>query len=51
MRAVGVKALEALMKTSNFSSHYEFSFGARSRDWGYHPRTSQEVCAWFGAVL
>jgi hypothetical protein len=32
MRIPGVKALEALMKTSHFSSHYEFDFGARSRD-------------------
>ncbi len=51
MRALGVKALEALMKTGHFSSHYGFEFGARSRDYGYHPRTSKDVRAWFGAVL
>ena len=51
LRALGVKALEALMKTSHFSSHYEFDFGARSRDYGYHPRTGKEVQAWFDAVL
>jgi hypothetical protein len=51
VRAIGVKALEALMKTGNFSAHHEFAFGARSRDWGYHPRTSQEVSAWFDAAL
>ena len=50
-RALGVKALEALMKTSHFSSHYEFDFGARSRDFGYHPRTNRDVRAWFEAVL
>jgi hypothetical protein len=51
MRTLGVKALEALMKTSHFSSHYEFDFGARSRDYGYHPRTGKDVRAWFDAVL
>lgn len=51
LRAIGVNALEALMKTGNFSSHHEFAFGARSRDWGYHPRTNQDVSAWFGTVL
>jgi hypothetical protein len=51
MRLPGVKALEALMKTSHFSSDYKFDFGARSRDYGYHPRTSKDVQAWFDAVL
>jgi NAD(P)-dependent dehydrogenase (short-subunit alcohol dehydrogenase family) len=49
--ALGVKALEALMKTSHFTSHYEFDFGARSRDYGYYPRTGEEVHGWFDAVL
>jgi hypothetical protein len=51
MRIPGVKALEALMKTSHFSSHYEFDFGARSRDYGYHPKAGKDVQAWFDAVL
>ncbi|NPV20373.1 hypothetical protein [Bradyrhizobium aeschynomenes] len=51
LRALGVKALEALMKTSHFSSHYDFDFGARSRDFGYHPRTNAEAQAWYDAVL
>ncbi|MER8697343.1 hypothetical protein NKI77_31525 [Mesorhizobium opportunistum] len=48
---LGVNALEALMKTSHFSSHYEFEFGARSRDYGYYPATGADVRAWFGHVL
>jgi hypothetical protein len=51
MRALGVKALEALMKTSHFSSPFDFDFGARSRDYGYHPRTGADVSAWFDAAL
>jgi hypothetical protein len=48
---LGVKAFEALMQTGHFSSHYQFDFGARSRDYGYHPRTGADVRAWFDAVL
>lgn len=48
---LGVRALEALMKTGHFSSHYEFDFGARSRDYGYYPPTGADVRAWFGNVL
>jgi hypothetical protein len=51
VRSLRVRALESLMKTSLFSSHYEFEFGARSRDYGYHPRTGENVRAWFDAVL
>lgn len=51
LRAVGVKALKALMKTSHFTSHYKFDFGARSRDFGYHPRSDAEVRAWFDEIL
>ena len=51
MRSLGIRALEALMKTNHFSSHYEFDFGARSRDYGYYPQTADDVRAWFEAVL
>lgn len=50
-RFLGVKALRALMKTSHFSSHYEFDFGARSRDYGYYPKTGADVRAWFATAL
>jgi hypothetical protein len=48
---LGAQALQAMMKTTNFSSHYEFEFGARSRNYGFHPRTVEHVRAWFEAVL
>lgn len=51
VRRIGIKALEALMKTSQFHSHYGFEFGARSRDYGYYPATSEDVRAWFSNVL
>jgi hypothetical protein len=51
LRAVGVKALRAMLKTDHFSSSYGFDFGARSRDYGYHPRTGKDVRDWFEAVM
>jgi hypothetical protein len=50
-RRIGTKALGAMFKTGHFSSTYEFDFGARSRDYGYHPATGQEVRDWFKAAL
>lgn len=51
MRRLGIRVLTALMRTSHFSSHYGFEFGARSRNYGYHPQTSADVRAWFSSVL
>ena len=51
LRALGLKALDAILKTDHFSSTYGFEFGARSRDYGYYPPTGKDVQDWFGAVL
>lgn len=51
VRALGLKALDALMKTHHFSSSHGFEFGARPRDYGYHPRTYGDVRAWFDSAL
>lgn len=50
-RAIGVAAVEALLKTDHFMSSYDFDFGARSRDHGYHPANGGEVRSWFDATL
>jgi hypothetical protein len=50
-RALGIKALEEMLKTSHFSSSYNFEFGARSRDYGYYPKTGKDVGDWFKAVI
>ncbi|MCP3390929.1 hypothetical protein NLM27_19290 [Bradyrhizobium sp. CCGB12] len=51
LRTLGLKALDAVLKTDHFSSSYSFDFGARSRDYGYYPPTGKDVQDWFGAVL
>src|SRR6185312_7518145 len=35
---LGIQALEALMTTHNFAPYGQFEFGARSRNYGYHPK-------------
>jgi hypothetical protein len=48
---LGIKALEAMMKPDHFMPYATFEFGARSRDYGYHPKTGKEVGQWFEDVL
>jgi hypothetical protein len=50
-RALGLIALKAMLKTSNFGPALSFQFGARSRNFGYWPRTTAEVKCWFGETL
>jgi hypothetical protein len=50
-RAIGIRALKAMLQTGHFSSSYGFEFGSRSRDYGYHPRTGKDVRGWFDVVM
>jgi hypothetical protein len=50
-RALGNTALNAMLQTQAFSSMHEFEFGARPRDYGYQPRTGEDLQRWFGATL
>jgi len=50
-RALGLMALRAMLEASHFGPGYNFEFGARSRDYGYWPRTVDEVREWFGQTL
>lgn len=50
-RELGLHALGALLKTSHFIGSYHYEFGARSRDYGYHPPDSKSVADWYSAVL
>jgi hypothetical protein len=48
---LGIKALEASMKSNDFMPYAPFEFGARSRDYGYCPKCGSEVGEWFEDVL
>ena len=49
--ALGLAALDEVLETTDFSASYQFEFGARSRDYGYQPRSQPEVARWYGAAL
>lgn len=44
-------ALEALLEASRFASTSTFDFGARSRDWGWHPTINKDVWDWFDEAI
>lgn len=48
---LGLQALDAVLEAWHFSSHYEFEFGAHSRDHGYWPQTAEEVRHWYESGL
>ncbi len=49
---LGLLLLGAALKTPRpFGASYEFGFGARSRDYGYHPKTREEIIHWFDTVI
>lgn len=47
---IGLQALDSSMEAHHFSSSYEFEFGARVRDYGYHPR-GKEIHDWFATFI
>ncbi len=48
---LGVLLLESAMKTWHFSGGIVQSFGARSRDYGYQPKTKTEIVNWYEAFV
>jgi hypothetical protein len=50
VRCAGV-ALDALLKAHHFSSSSDFDFGARSRDYGWHPLTYGDIWAWYNDAV
>lgn len=48
---VGLKALASMLKAHHFMSMADFSFGARPRDFGWHPATRSEIAEWYASGL
>ena len=44
-------ALRALLNTGDFMSSGGHEFGARSRDWGWHPKNHQDISDWFEEAI
>lgn len=51
LQALGVAALDAMLKTMHFSSIYDFQFGSHSRDYGSILRTREELEHWYRSAL
>jgi hypothetical protein len=48
---LGLSCLNGLLQTPPFSSFQQFDFGARLRDFGYEPRSQDDLEHWFSCVL
>lgn len=51
IQAVGFGALNKMLEAWHFSSVRRFGFGARPRDFGWHPKNQSETAGWYHAVL
>jgi hypothetical protein len=50
-RQLGIRALEAALTTDHITPYAPFEFGARSRDYGSHPKDGNAIGEWFETVL
>ncbi len=50
-RRTGLSALDQALEAEHFSSHYEFDFGSRKRDYGWSPRTGEDVKRWYNSFI
>lgn len=50
-RTLGTAGLNSALEAWQFNSISNFDFGARPRDFGYWPRTTQDVKHWFATIL
>jgi hypothetical protein len=50
-RTLGVAALGATLRASHFGGGWDFDFGTRSRDYGYSPKSTDDIARWFRQAL
>lgn len=48
---LGINLLEAALQTDHFWTSHVSTFGARPRDFGYHPKTNKEIVDWYRIYL
>jgi len=48
---LGINLLDAALQTEHFWTSHITTFGARSRDFGYHPKTNKEIVDWYRIFL
>jgi hypothetical protein len=50
-QSLGRILLDGALEAWHFSSHHQFEFGARLRDYGYEPTTREEIAAWYESFI
>lgn len=50
-RQLGLAALANVLQAIHFHAFHDYSFGARSRDYGYQPRNRADEVQWYSATL
>ncbi|MBX5084256.1 hypothetical protein HJB56_16040 [Rhizobium lentis] len=48
---LGLDALKQSLETAHFSSQFEVDFGARRRDYGWSPKSRNDVVRWYGGFI
>ncbi|MBT2286049.1 hypothetical protein J7E78_21140 [Paenibacillus polymyxa] len=48
---LGIYLLDASLETSNFSAINSFNFGALVRDYGYYPKSKEEIQTWYETFI
>ncbi|MCI5226372.1 MAG: hypothetical protein D3918_06875 [Candidatus Electrothrix sp. AX2] len=48
---LGFYFLEAALEAGQFGAFHDFTFGTRSRNYGYQPRSHEDYSHWFGSVV
>lgn len=48
---LGLSLLTAALEAEHFIGNYSFDFGARSRDYGYYPKTREEIHKWYAEFI
>lgn len=51
LQQYAIEALSAMLKTEHFHTSRGFNFGARSRDYGWQPRTQDELADWYHTAI
>jgi hypothetical protein len=51
IREFALVALDGMLMTGHFTSSHDFSFGARPRDFGWYPKTNEDINKWYRLAL
>jgi len=51
LELLGLQALEATLRIGQFTSSHDFSFGARSRNFGWQPKTKGDFADWYRMAI